>query len=632
MSAGEPLIRTIADVAAFERVPLEERAKEWTVHAVVSRGVSLNPRAVALHCLLDASPEETPLSITFGEYLGKVYQTANLLRRLYGGRNGVAGVLLPLVPENYFLLAGAPSAGVLCPINWALKPPQIAAILNAARADVLVALGPTPGFDIWQTVQEVLELTPGIRHVLQVQGPGGTVEPDRDFAALIAAERDDAFAFERDTTPDETAIYCHTGGTTGVPKLARFSHRGIAYKCHAFAWVLGHGPGDVVFAGNPLFHSGGIVNRTLSPISCGITSVVVSPHGFRSPKSRENFWKLVQKYRITEISAPPTMLAAMINRSTDGADLSTLKKYANTGSAGLPAATARAFEEKFGVRVQANYGLTENTASAAIAPRWGEPRYGASGIRIPYTQIKTVVLDQNGAYLRHGAQGEPGVIAVKGPGVISGYVDEKLNRGLFFPDGWLNTGDLGRIDEDGYLWITGRVKDLIIRGGNNIDPSIIDDTLLQHPAVQLAAAVGKPDAYAGELPVAYVQLKPGAEATAEAIKEFARAHVPERGAAPVEVHVVEKMPLTDVGKIYKPPLRQDAARREFKAALAGLAAEVEMIHDPASGLRARITLDSPDGLRDEAAEARVRAIMDRYTTGYEIASCVPGTSSTGLSG
>ena len=154
----------------------------------------------------------------------------------------------------------------------------------------------------------------------------------------------------------------------------------------------------------------------------------------------------------------------------------------------------KAFEEKFGVRVQANYGLTENTASAAIAPRSGEPRYGASGIRIPYTQIKTVVLDQNGAYLRHGAQGEPGVIAVKGPGVISGYVDEKLNRGLFFPDGWLNTGDLGRIDEDGYLWITGRVKDLIIRGGNNIDPSIIDDTLLQHPAVQLAAAVGKPDA------------------------------------------------------------------------------------------------------------------------------------------
>jgi fatty-acyl-CoA synthase len=373
-----------------------------------------------------------------------------------------------------------------------------------------------------------------------------------------------------------------------------------------------------MFAGNPLFHSGGIVNRTLSPMSCGITLVVVSPHGFRAPASRDNFWKLVERYRVTEIVAPPTMLAAMVNRPTGGADLSTLKKYANTGSAGLPAATARAFEEKFGVRIQANYGLTGNTASAAIAPRWGEPRYGASGIRLPYTQIKTVVVNRDGAYVRDGAPGEPGVIAVKGPGVVSGYVDESLNRGLFFPGGWLNTGDLGRIDEDGYLWITGRVKDLIIRGGNNIDASMIDDTLLQHPAVELAAAVGKPDAYAGELPVAYVQLKPGATASADEIREFARANIPERGAAPVEVHVLPKIPLTDVGKIYKPPLRQDAARREFEAALAGIAAHVEVVNDPASGMRARITLESPDGLRDEAAEARVRKIMDRYTMGHDV--------------
>jgi fatty-acyl-CoA synthase len=349
----------------------------------VRRGVAYNPQAVVLHYLLDADPAETPLSISFADYLGKVHQTANLLRRVFGNRDGVAGVLLPLVPENYFLLAGGPSAGILCPVNWALRPPQIARILNAAKAEVLVTLGPTPGFDIWETALEVLKLTPGIRHVLQVRGPNGTADADRDFAALLARERADRFSFERMVRPEDTAIYCPTGGTTGVPKLAKFSHRGIAYKCHAFAWVLGHGPGDVIFAGNPLFHSGGMVNRTLSPISCGITSVIVSPHGFRAPKSRDNFWKLVERYRITEIVAPPTMLAAMVGRDTGGADLSTLKKYANTGSAGLPAATARAFEEKFGVRILANYGLTENTASAALSPRWGEPRYGASGIRLP---------------------------------------------------------------------------------------------------------------------------------------------------------------------------------------------------------------------------------------------------------
>jgi fatty-acyl-CoA synthase len=228
VNAGEPLIRTFADVAAFERVPLEQRANEWTVHAVVNRGVQLNPEAVALHYLLDANPDETPLSYTFAEFLRKTHQTANLLRRLFKGGNGVCGALLPLVPENYFLLAGAPSAGILCPVNWALKAPQIAAILSAARTDVLVTLGPTPGFNIWETALEVLKLAPGIRHVLQVRGPNGDAEPDRDFATLIARERADDFDFERDIDPGETAIYCATGGTTGIPKLAKFTHRGIA--------------------------------------------------------------------------------------------------------------------------------------------------------------------------------------------------------------------------------------------------------------------------------------------------------------------------------------------------------------------------------------------------------------------
>ena len=616
----QPLIRTLADVEAFERVPIEERADAWTVHEIVAQGASFNPGAAVLHYLLDADPDETPLTLTFAQFMGKMHQCANLLRRLFGGGDGVAGVLLPLVPENYFLLAGSPAAGILCPVNWALKPPQIAAILNTAAADVLVTLGPTPGFDIWETTQEVLKLAPRIKHVIQVRGPQGTVDADLDFTALLARERDDIFDFERKLRPDDTAIYCPTGGTTGIPKLAKFSHRGIAYKCHAFAWVLGHGPGDVIFAGLPLFHSGGIVSRTLSPMSRGITSVIVSPHGFRAPKSRENFWKLVERYRVTEVVAPPTMLAALIARPTGGADLSSLKKYANTGSSALPAATARSFEEKFGVRLLANYGLTENTASAALSPRWGEPRYGASGIRLPYTGIKTVSVDRNGGYLRDGAQGESGVIAVKGPGVVSGYVDESLNRGLFFPDGWLNSGDLGHIDADGYLWVTGRIKDVIIRGGNNIDASLIDDTVLQHPAVELAAAVGKPDAYAGELPVVYVQLKPDARVLAEEIREFAREKIPERGAAPTEVYVIAKMPLTDVGKIFKPPLRRDAAQRAFSAALAasGLKAEVEITEDAAIGMRARIRLDAATG-RDAATEARIRTIMDSYSMAYEIA-------------
>jgi fatty-acyl-CoA synthase len=326
----------------------------------------------------------------------------------------------------------------------------------------------------------------------------------------------------------------------------------------------------------------------------------------------------VEKYGATELIAVPTALSALMRQPVD-ADISTLKPYSNTGSAALPAAVGRAVEEKFGVIMLSNYGLTENTASAAMPPRHGRPRYGSSGIRLPYTQIKAVKVDGAGVYQGDCEDGEAGVIAIKGLGVTKGYVDESLNDGLFFPGGWLNTGDLGRFDEDGFIWITGRVKDLIIRDGNNIDSRVIDETLQDHEAVQLAAAVGKPDAYAGELPIAYVQLKPAAEASAEDIRLYARENIPERGAAPAEIHIIDKMPLTDVGKIFKPPLRRDAAERAFTEALAGLAGRgidigVTVNDSGAQGTMATIELAGAD----DTALAEAVEVMAAYTMRHEI--------------
>lgn len=623
---GDPSLplQSLADVERFERIPLEARATEWTVQEVVERGAAIDPQATAFDFLADAHPDETPYTVTFGDLVDASRRTANLLHRLSGDRP-IVGTLLPLVPEAYYLLCGAPSTGILTPVNWSLKPPQIAAILDNAEAEVLVTLGPTPGFNIWETTQDVLPLLPKVRHLIQIRGPGGelgTVSDAlaeriavHDFSSLFADERGDRLDFERTIDPDETAIYCPTGGTTGTPKLAKLSHRGIAYKCHAFAWMLGHGPGDVLFAGLPLFHSGGMVPRTLSPLSCGITSVVLSPHGFRAPNSRTYFWKLVERYRVTELVAPPTVLAGLIGRPLD-ADISTLKPYANTGSAGLPAATARAFEKEFGIQVMANYGLTENTASAALSPRTGQPRYGASGIRIPYTRIKTVIVDAAGRKVRDGEPGEHGVLAISGPGVSAGYVEERLNDGLFFPDGYLNTGDLGRIDDEGYVWVTGRTKDLIIRGGHNIDASLIDDTLLAHDAVELAAAVGKPDAYAGELPIVFVQLKPGHAVSDTELQAFARENIPERGAAPVEVHVLDRLPLTEVGKIFKPPLRRVAAENALRAALAELPdCSVSVIDEPGRGMVARVAMGDADNADRREA---VAAALGKFTLAYEI--------------
>jgi len=190
---------------------------------------------------------------------------------------------------------------------------------------------------------------------------------------------------------------------------------------------------------------------------------------------------------------------------------------------------------------------------------------------VPYSRVRVVALDAEGRFLRDCAVDESGVVAMSGPGVFQGYLSEVHNRSAFVEPGWVNSGDLGRLDADGYLWITGRAKDLIIRGGHNIDPMAIEEIFFRHPAVAQASVVGQPDAYAGELPVAFVQLKPGATAQAAELLAFVAQHTPERAALPVAVLFVDALPLTAVGKVFKPALRWDAARRVVSRLLADLA-------------------------------------------------------------
>jgi fatty-acyl-CoA synthase len=177
--------------------------------------------------------------------------------------------------------------------------------------------------------------------------------------------------------------------------------------------------------------------------------------------------------------------------------------------------------------------------------------------------------------------------------VVTGatYTQADKNRDLYAEGRFLRTGDLGRLDADGYLWITGRAKDIIIRAGHNIDPAIIEEALLANPAVAFAGAIGQPDAMAGELPCAYVELVKGAEASAESILADAAQRIPERAAIPKHIEILPELPKTAVGKIFKPDLRKRAIARVYGAALAeaGLAATVaEVVEDPKRGLVARL--------------------------------------------
>jgi len=622
MRADLPPIRGLAEIEALERVPLEQRSDVWTVYELMVRAAALDPDKPALHFLERGSPEETPQTVSYRHLAARLHQAANLFHGLGIGANDVVAILLPIVPQNYFALLGAATAGIAFPINWMLEASQIAALLNAARARVLVALGPTPGFEIWDKVTALRDRVPSLTHVLQVKGPGGTSEDASDFDLLSGRQSDARLEFDRRIDPSNVALYVHTGGTTGMPKIARLVHRAIAYKSWAYSVLLALEPAHITFSGNPLFHIGPIVFGAIGSLSRGMTCVLLGPMGFRSKNVVRDYWRLVERYRITNLSGVPTILSALVHVPPGDADISSLRPYAMTGSAGLPLQVSRYFEKTIGVRILSNYGMTENTATIALPPRDGDPRFGSSGIRLPYTKVRIVVIGGEARIERDCMADEIGEIIISGPGVMPGYLDESLNAKLFLEGGWLRTGDLGRLDADGYLWVTGRAKDLIIRGGHNIDPKVIEETLMSHPSVSLASAVGKPDAYAGELPVAFVQLKPGAAAEAEELKAFARERIPERAAAPVDVFVVDPLPLTAVGKIFKPELRRRMVHHVYSGivqAIAGAQAQIEVGPDPLRGTMVSVTLVRGNDARDREIEAKIRSALDAFTLAYRIA-------------
>jgi fatty-acyl-CoA synthase len=224
------------------------------------------------------------------------------------------------------------------------------------------------------------------------------------------------------------------------------------------------------------------------------------------------------------------------------------------------------------------------------------------------------------------------MIQVSGPGVTLGYLDESHTRASRTADGWLITGDLGRIDSDGNLFVTGRSKDIIIRGGHNIDPGIIEDALLQSPEVLLVAAVGKPDAHAGELPVAYVQLVAGSQISEAALLALVAAQIPERAAIPKEIFIVDNIPLTDAGKPAKVVLRHDAAERTFRAVLSqipGLSTDLHGLRvtvnsHPLHGTLVTIILATPAPLDATALVAAIDECMSRYSLAYAVKRTASG--------
>jgi fatty-acyl-CoA synthase len=622
-------IRNQSDIAAIEAILLSERALPDSSYAALVDASKRNPDAQALSFFLSADRLDEAHAWTYAEFVADVTRAANVFAVLGVAADRPVAYVLPNLPETHFAIWGGEAAGAALAVNPMLEPRQVADIMRFARASILVTLAPALNPKAWSGLAGELATLPDIDAIAFVDmadyldgekraAARGSIEEAAAGSQLkvvnlreaMREQPSDRLVPPRTIEADDISSYFCTGGTTGVPKVAVRTHRNEVFDSWAVskATETDGSPGTVL-CGLPLFHVNGQLVTGLQPWMRGDHVVIATPEGYRGKNVITRFWEIVSRYRVTMFSGVPTLYAALMETAVGESDISGLR-FAICGAAPMPPALIRAFEAKAGVKILEGYGLTEGACVSSVNPAAGERRLGSIGLPIPYQRMEAVVLDRDGRFQRMSDVDEVGVIAIRGPNVFKGYLDPRHNAGVWIDiDGerWLNTGDLGRRDANGYFWLTGRKKELIIRGGHNIDPRTIEEALASHPGVALAAAIGSPDAYAGEMPVAYVQPKPGATVTEQELLEHVALTIPERAAIPKRIKISPSLPVTAVGKLFKPALVEREIEETIRAEADRVGATVTSVtvqRDPNLGMRATV--------RATAGAEKMKEALDRY--------------------
>ena len=621
-----------ADAAAIEaEAQWADRDVPVTTFAQLTQTAGRFPDRPAVTFQLQSGVKDPAETLTWSQLLDRTTQTANLFRSLGVREGDVVAYLLPNCTEAVLTYLGGQIAGIVNPINPLLEPEQIGAILRETGAKVLVTMKSFPKSDVAQKAAAAVALAPNVQHVVEVDllryltgakklivpwiRPKNATEHKAKVIEFDKAVKKQPKTLQFiDSPTDRVAAYFHTGGTTGMPKVVQHLYSGIIYNAWLGARLL-FTEEDVQICPLPLFHVFATIVSLGASLASGAQIVLPTPQGYRGAGVFDNFWKLIERHKVTFVITVPTAMSALMQRPVD-ADISTLK-LAFCGSAPLPLELYRRFEEAAGVTICEGYGLTEATCLVSINPPAGEKKVGSIGIPFPYTRVRIMDVETH----QECGPDQIGEICVSSPGVFRGntYTEADKNKNLFYAGDdhaaqFLRTGDLGRIDADGYVWITGRAKDLIIRGGHNIDPAEIEEALAGHEAVAFAGAIGQPDAHAGELPCAYVELVKGAQVTEAELLEFAKSKIHERAAHPKHLEIMDELPKTAVGKIFKPDLRKKAIARVFDAALkdAGVDATVAAVtEDKKLGLVAHVT--------GKAGRDQVAGVLSNFTTHWDIA-------------
>ncbi len=630
---------TMAEIEAFEQTPFADRDLPANTFELIRRGGGDDLDRPALTFFLDPNRYDKAVTFSYRQLLAKITQTANLLHDVGIRPGDVVSMLMPNMPETFFSILGGEMGGIINPINPMLDVPTIADIMNAAEAKALIALGPFPATDLWDKAETVRAHVPTLKTIICVDlmtylGRHGTPDiPDDgsgqrilDFHTALAQQPDDRLLSGRDVKPEDVCAYFHTGGTTGTPKLAVHTHAMEVADAWMSAECIGTEGSQVYLCGLPLFHVNAVVVTGLIPWGRGSTVVLATPQGYRNMNLLMSFWKVIEHYKVNFFSAVPTVYAGLLQVPIGEHDVSSLH-YAICGAAPMPVEVFTEFQRRTGMRILEGYGLTEGTCVSSVNPMNGEKRVGSIGFRLPYQEMKAVVLDAQNTYERDCGPDEIGTVIIRGPNLFPGYTDESYNRNIWVDTGdgkgpWFNTGDLARADPEGYFWLTGRRKELIIRGGHNIDPKSIEDPLHRHPAVALAAAVGRPDARLGEVPVAYVELRPSVLVSEDELLAFAQEHIGERAAIPKAIRVVDHIPVTAVGKIFKPQLTWREVELVYRDELAqqpGVhTVTVKVGADKVYGMLADIHVTAQPGVELEALEAALREALGMYTIRYTL--------------
>jgi long-chain acyl-CoA synthetase len=497
--------------------------------------------------------------ITYIELDRRSNRVANALTELgigYGDKVALTCPNLPLFPIVYYgiMKAGA----IVVPLNVLFTAREVEYHLSDSDAKAVFVFEGTPELPMAATVKEAFHQVPTCEHLVVMTKDGMARSPFPEYHTLSALTLDRPDTFESyPTVADDTCSILYTSGTTGQPKGAELTHINLmtnvttTWLTHQSMLDFSGGEQKTVLITLPLFHTTGQTVQMNTNMYGGSRSVLLPRFDPKAAleameSERVNFWVGV-----------PTMYWAILKYVDEtGYDVSRIKgsmKVCSSGGAPMPVEVMNAFEQKFGVRVFEGYGLTETSPLASFNHLERPAKPGTVGQPILGVEIKC--FDDNDNEVPHGTRGE---IVIRGPNVMKGYYKRPEATAEVFRSGWFHTGDIGMIDEDGYLSIVDRKKDMILRGGYNVYPRELEEVIITHPAISLCACIGVPDEKLGEEVKAFVVLKPGCELSADEFTVWCKIQFA-ANKYPRYVEFRDSLPIGGTGKIFKRALREEAA-------------------------------------------------------------------------